>query len=107
MVARTDVPESGQRHSAGLFDIRTIIGALLGVYGVVLLVMAFADTPDRDVDRAGGINANLWAGIGLLVVGALFLLWAVTRPIVVDEAQVARDRAAAEEESGPAGPDGG
>ena len=106
MSAPTDAPQS-RRHTAGLFDIRTIIGALLGVYGVVLLVMAFVDTPDHDLDRAGGINANLWTGIGLVVVGGLFVVWAVTRPIVVDEAEVARDRAAAAEDAGPADSAGG
>ena len=53
------------------------------MYGVILTVMGlFADTDD---DKTGGINANLWAGLGLLVVGVGFLLWWRLRPIVVAE----------------------
>ncbi|MBO0855707.1 MAG: hypothetical protein J2P18_18305 [Nocardia sp.] len=64
-----------------LFDIRTIVGALLGVYGIVLIVTAAVHDTAAERARAGGWNINLWAGIGMLVVGALFLLWAVLRPV--------------------------
>jgi hypothetical protein len=29
------------------------------------------------------VNANLWAGVGLLVVGGIFLTWAKIRPVIV------------------------
>jgi len=87
-------------HSAGLFDIRNIIGALLGLYGVILLVVGLVDTSQHEIDRAGGINANVWVGIVLLVIGVLFIVWARTRPIVVDEEELARDKAAVEEAAG-------
>jgi len=87
-------------HSAGLFDIRNIIGALLGIYGIVLFVVGIADTSQHEIDRAGGINANIWAGIVLVVIGVLFLVWARTRPIVVDEEELARDKAAVDEAAG-------
>jgi uncharacterized membrane protein YidH (DUF202 family) len=77
--------ETVSRHRAGLFDIRNIIGLLLMIYGVVLLVMGLVATSAQETARAGGINANLWVGIALLVVGGLFVLWAVTRPIVVPD----------------------
>ena len=68
---------------AGAFDIRTLIGALLGIYGVILLLMGlFDDVPE---DKTGGVNANLWAGLVLLAVGIFFLAWARLRPIVVPE----------------------
>lgn len=89
-----------QRHAAGLFDIRNIIGALLGLYGIVLLIAGIVGTSQADKDKAGGINANLWVGIVLLIVGVLFLVWARTRPVVVDEEQIARDKAAVEEAAG-------
>jgi uncharacterized membrane protein len=73
------------RHRAGLFDIRNIIGLLLLIYGIVVLVMGLVSTSDIDKSKAGGINANLWAGIGMAVVGALFIFWAVTKPIVVPD----------------------
>jgi hypothetical protein len=91
---------------AGLFDVRNIIGALLVVYGVILLLASFA-TSDADKARADGINANLWAGLGLLVVGILMVVWAMMRPIVVDEAQLEADKRAVEEAAGRPVDDGG
>ena len=68
---------------AGAFDVRTIIGALLGIYGLVLTLMGiFGETGES---KTGGINANLWAGLVLLAVGIFFLAWARLRPIVVAE----------------------
>jgi uncharacterized membrane protein len=82
-----------------LFDVRTIIGALMFLYGVILLVASFA-TSDADKAKADGINANLWVGIALLIFGALMFTWAVTRPLVVDEAQLEEDKRAVEEAAG-------
>jgi len=70
-------------HKAGAFDIRLIIALLIGVYGVILTIMGAAFTSDEDIAKAAGVNINLWAGIGMLVVAALFVLWARTRPLVV------------------------
>ena len=74
-----------------LFDVRSIIGALMFLYGVILLLTSFA-TSEADKAKADGINANLWVGIALLVFGVLMIAWAVTRPIVVDEAQLEQDK---------------
>ncbi|MFC2641204.1 MAG: hypothetical protein ACFN04_06535 [Propionibacterium acidifaciens] len=77
--------ESAQthRHSAGLFDVRNVIGGLMGLYGVIITLMGcFAD---KALDKTGGVNANLWGGIALLVVGAVFLTWARLRPTYVPE----------------------
>jgi TRAP-type C4-dicarboxylate transport system permease small subunit len=82
----------------GLFDVRTIIGALMFLYGVVLLLASF-NTSASDKAKADGINANLWMGLILLVFGVLMVLWAVTRPIVVDEEQLEADKRAVEEEA--------
>ncbi|SFB90261.1 hypothetical protein SAMN04487968_102225 [Nocardioides terrae] len=76
--------------TAGLFDIRNVIGGLMAVYGVVLTLMgAFGD---EEGDKTGDVNANLWAGLVLLVVGIVFLAWARMRPVVVDEEAVAEVR---------------
>ena len=71
------------KHTAGALDIRNIIGGLLGVYGLILLLMGLFG--DKELDKTGDVNANLWAGIALTVVGAIFLLWARLRPIVVPD----------------------
>jgi uncharacterized membrane protein len=79
-----------------LFDVRTIIGALMLLYGVILLLASFG-TSEADKAKADGINANLWVGLALLVFGAVMVVWAVTQPIVVDEEQLEADKRAVEE----------
>ena len=74
---------SDRPHKAGAFDIRVFIGALLGLYGVVLTLMGFFGTSDDDLDRAGGANVNLWTGAALIVAAVLFVLWARLRPVVI------------------------
>ena len=81
---------------ASLFDIRNIIGALLGIYGVVLVVMSFS-TSSQDREKVSGVNANLWVGIGLLAFATFFVVWAFLRPIVVDEKQLEKDKRAVDE----------
>lgn len=79
-----------RRRTAGAFDIRNVIGALLGIYGVVLLLMGLFG--DEESDKTGGVNANLWAGLALLAVGLVFLAWGRLRPVEVDEEAVAQAR---------------
>lgn len=62
-----------------LFDIRIMIGGLFVVYGVILTIYGFVITP-AELAKAAGININLWLGIGMLVLGAVFLLWAKLAP---------------------------
>ncbi|HET6627047.1 MAG TPA: hypothetical protein VFG63_11730 [Nocardioidaceae bacterium] len=77
---------SGQNvHKAGAFDIRTFIALLIGIYGVVLVVIGLFFTGDPELARSDGVNINLWAGIGMVVVAALFQAWAMWRPVVVPE----------------------
>ncbi|MBB5912065.1 drug/metabolite transporter (DMT)-like permease [Nocardia transvalensis] len=64
-----------------LFDIRTIVGSLIGVYGVILVITGLVSNSDSDLARSGGWNTNLWAGIGMIVVSVLFLAWAFLRPV--------------------------
>ena len=62
-----------------LFDLRIMIGGLFTLYGVLLFVYSFF-TPEAEIQRAANININLWLGIGMFVLGALFLLWARVAP---------------------------
>jgi hypothetical protein len=71
-----DAPQSA---AARLFDIRLLIGALFVVYGVLLTVSGFF-TSDKERAKAAGININLWLGLGMLVLGLLFLLWRALNP---------------------------
>lgn len=75
--------KNNEKSTAGALDIRNIIGLLLGIYGVLLVGMGiFADT---EPEKTGDVNANLWAGIVLLLVGGVFAAWARLRPIVVPD----------------------
>ena len=77
------VPEKdGETKSAAsrLFDIRLMIGGLFVVYGVLLTVYGFF-TSEAELKKAAGININLWLGLGMLVLGALFLLWLKLAPL--------------------------
>ena len=71
-----------QQHKAGLFDIRFIIGALLGIYGVILLLTGLIGS-DAHVSNSKSIN--IWSGIGLIVFALGFAVWSRLRPIVVPE----------------------
>jgi hypothetical protein len=72
---------SQRPHKAGAFDVRNVIAALIGFYGIVLLLVSFfgSDEPDK----TGGVDANLWAGLGMLVFAVAFALWSRLRPVVV------------------------
>lgn len=75
---------SDRKHSAGAFDVRNVIAALIGFYGIVLVLVAVLGTTDDDRAKTGGLHANLWTGIAMIVFAAIFAIWARVRPIVVD-----------------------
>lgn len=76
-----DVPGDATVQTAGAFDIRNFIGLLVGIFGVVLVLMGLFAFDPAESAKTDGMNANLWAGIGMAVVGAAFLLWAKLEPI--------------------------
>ena len=57
MTEKTTQPKK----TAGAFDIRNIIGSLLGIYGVILLLVGIFG--DAEEQKTGGVNANLWTGL--------------------------------------------
>lgn len=85
-----------RKHTAGLFDVRNIIAALMGIYGVVLFIMGLVNFTADDKRKADDVNLNLWCGLGMFIFAVLMALWAYLRPIVVDEVELERDKAAAE-----------
>jgi hypothetical protein len=66
--------------AANLFDLRRLIGGLFVIYGVILTVLGLGES-DRSIAKSADININLYAGIGMLVFGLLFLAWAFSRPL--------------------------
>jgi hypothetical protein len=83
----SETEERGRREGGGramqaanLFDLRRIIGGLFVAYGLLLLILGITDS-NAEIQKAAGININLWAGLGMLAFGALMLAWAFTRPL--------------------------
>ena len=72
--------------SAALFDLRTVIAVLFGIYGVILTVLGLLGTSPEDLEKAGGIALNLWTGIGMIVVAGFFVAWLLLRPAVTADA---------------------
>jgi membrane-bound ClpP family serine protease len=76
---------SKPKKKAGLFDIRFVIAGLIGVYGVILVLLGIFNASDEELARGDGLNINLWAGLGMLVVAIAFGVWARVRPVVVPD----------------------
>src|ERR1700750_2234696 len=85
--------ESRAEKAANLFDLRRIIGGLFVVWGVLLIILGVTDST-VEANKAAGININLFAGIGMLVAGLLFLAWAFSRPLGTDLREAHEDEQA-------------
>ena len=59
--------ERSRGHRAGSSTSATSSAPLLGIYGLIILLVGIFG--DAEEDKTGGVNANLWAGLVLLVVG--------------------------------------
>jgi hypothetical protein len=81
--AETDEEVHAKSASRSLFDLRWLIAGLFILYGVLLIVLGIFDS-DAEVQKADGIRINLWTGIGMLILGALFGLWSWWRPLHPD-----------------------
>ncbi|MDK8870499.1 hypothetical protein [Corynebacterium macclintockiae] len=78
---------SKRSHMAGAFDIRNVIGSLMGLYGLVLLISYFLLDPGMDVTTGEPKNEtyNLVCGLAMIAVAVVFLLWTKLDPIKIDE----------------------
>lgn len=76
-----------------LFELRTIVAVLFGVYGVFCLIWGFSFTTADQIRRAAGINMNLMMGIVMLVASAGFSLWVILKPVELTSSQ-SEDQAA-------------
>ena len=89
---QTPGAHGARRHTAGAFDIRNIIGALLAIYGVILLLVHFLQGSSDATRGQTHDMANLWTGLILLVVGIVFFVWAKANPTIVDEDELEREK---------------
>ncbi len=69
----------------GVFDIRFVIGGLIGLYGVVLTLLGLFNSSDAELARGDGVNINLWAGLGMIAFALIMGTWAYLRPVIVPE----------------------
>ena len=79
-----------EKQVAGAFDVRNVIAGLIGLYGIVLLAVAVFGSDQSD--KTGGVDANLWAGLGMVVFALAFALWSRLRPVVVEVKHEDQDR---------------
>jgi xanthine/uracil/vitamin C permease (AzgA family) len=89
-IATTEEAEQRAR-GARLFDIRRLIGALFVVYGIVLFIVGLTDSKAK-IAKASGVHINLWTGLGMLIFGILMLVWAFSRPVIVDDQPPVNDQ---------------
>jgi hypothetical protein len=78
LVAETEEVER-RSAAARLFDVRRVIGGLFVAYGLIVGGIGLFNTK-ADLAKAQGVRINLWAGLGMLALGVLFLLWQWVRP---------------------------
>jgi hypothetical protein len=78
--SRTTESDAPKSAAAKLFDLRILIGGLFTFYGLILLVAGIAAS-SADLHKASGVNINLVMGIGMLVLGLLFLAWWRLQPL--------------------------
>jgi hypothetical protein len=75
----TPVPDPKALRLAKLLDLRTFIGALFLIFGVVVTIEGLRATP-ASIAKASGVNLSLWTGVSMLVIGLVFILWLLARP---------------------------
>jgi hypothetical protein len=92
LIERTETAGAGTRaaQAANLFDLRRIIGGVFLVWGVLLVLLGLTEG-DAEIAKAADVNINLWAGLGMLALSAIFLVWAFTRPLGEDLAEAEAD----------------
>ena len=64
---------------AKLFDLRSFIGALMLIFGILVIIPGFLASP-ATIDKAAGINLALWVGGIMLALAAFFLTWVILSP---------------------------
>jgi uncharacterized membrane protein YedE/YeeE len=79
----SSLPDPQALRLAKLFDLRTFIGALFVIFGVVVGIEGLVAS-QASIRKAEGINLSLWTGLSMLVLGVIFILWMLVRPPSLD-----------------------
>jgi xanthine/uracil/vitamin C permease (AzgA family) len=64
---------------AKLFDLRSFIGSLFVIFGILVLIPGIGAS-EATINKAAGINLGLWVGLIMLIIGLLFLAWVLLKP---------------------------
>jgi hypothetical protein len=67
---------------AKLFDLRTFIGSLFVIFGVIVTLRGLTAS-QAEIDKAEGLNLSLWTGLIMLATGVVFVAWTLISPPVV------------------------
>jgi len=70
-MSETETTSARVAQAANLFDLRRIIGGVFAILGLLLTILGLTES-QAEIDKAAGVNINLWAGLGMLAF-ALFL----------------------------------
>ena len=74
-----DPEEARSWRFAKLFDLRTFIGVLFVIFGVLVIIPGIIANP-ADIEKAAGINLALWVGGFMLLLGVIFVAWVLASP---------------------------
>ena len=77
---------------AKLFDLRSFIGALFVIFGVLVTIPGLTAS-QATINKEAGINLGLWVGLIMLVMGVFFLAWVLLKPpapVTAAEAEASR-----------------
>jgi hypothetical protein len=77
-------PELSEEHArnrrlAMIFDLRSFIGSMFVIFGVLLTITGLAAS-EEDIAKATGLRLSLWTGIVMLIVGVIFIVWTLLSP---------------------------
>jgi hypothetical protein len=64
---------------AKLLDIRSFVGFLFVIFGVIVTIVGFGAS-EEDIAKASDINLALWLGLIMLAMGVFFLAWLMIKP---------------------------
>jgi hypothetical protein len=79
-MSETQPDTSRTAQAANLFDLRRIIGGVFVAIGLLLGILGLFES-QANIDKAAGVNINLWTGVGMLAFGLFMIAWALTRPL--------------------------
>jgi len=73
---------------ARMLDLRIYISALFFIFGTTVTVMG-VNPSQAQLERAAGVNINLWAGLAMLGLAIVMGVWALVSPPELPDANSA------------------